>query len=228
LATPPADPQWLAYEVVGAAVPDLLGVAEKRTKCRTRHAQPHLGAADPRLAALARGVVRHHADDAWFHEAPAFGRLSLAFAKRVRVELAEQTSMRPWFLGHVAVELLLDDELARRTPGMLDRYYERFASVDAAWVAGAVETMAGRGVGRLAEFIERFAEVRFLADYADDERLAYRLSQVMQRVGLDALPTAFVSLLPTMREDVAASVGELSRPLEQMRANWETAAASAA
>lgn len=226
---PSSDAQaMLAYEVAGAAVPDWLGVAAKRTKCRTRQAAPFLPSADPRLAALARGVVRHHADDAWFHETPAFGRLSLDFARRIRLALGEQTSMRPWFLGHVVVELLLDDALSRRTPGLLPRYYDMVASIDAEWVARSVEQMAGRDAGRLAEFIERFVEARFLADYADDDRLAWRLSQVMQRVGLDALPAAFPPLLPAMREEVNASVGELSHPLEQMRPDWETPAGDAA
>jgi len=193
------------YELAGVAVPDWLGVAARRTKCRSRDAAPHADAEDPRLAALARGVLRHHADDAWFHDSPAFGVLSLAFAKRVREALGESSSLRPWFLGHVLVELLLDAELAAREPRLLDDYYERIARVDPEWVAGRVGRMSRRDVGRLAHFIGRYAEVQFLRDYADDERLAHRLNQVMQRVSLEELPPAFLAVLPACRRDVAAS-----------------------
>lgn len=201
----PEDP----YELAGVATPDWLGVAAKRTKCRSHHALPHLESADPRLAALARGVCRHHADDAWFHDSAAFGHLSLAFAKRLRLAFGEATSMRPWFLGHILVELLLDDELAQREPELLDRYYQLISQADAKWVAEQIAKMAGRDVGRLAYFIEKYAEIQFLRDYRDDERLAFRLGQVMQRVGLEPLPAEFVELLPDCRQDVAASFSAL-------------------
>lgn len=200
-----ADP----YELAGVAVPDWLGVAARRTKCRSRDAAPHLRSDDRRLAALSRGVCRHHADDAWFHDSPTFGELSLAFAKTLREELGESTSMRPWFLGHILVELLLDDELARREPGLLDWYYEIIARADATWVASHVARMSGREVGRLADFIGRYVEVRFLADYRDDGPLVMRLNQVMGRVGLDALPAEFTPLLAGFRGAIADSFDSL-------------------
>lgn len=200
-----ADP----YELAGVAVPDWLCVAARRTKCRSRDATPHLESDDPRLAALARGVCRHHADDGWFHESPAFGGLSLGFAKTVRETLGESTSMRPWFLGHILVELLLDDELARREPGLLDWYYELMARADGAWVAAAIERMSGRDVGGLAHFVDRYVAVRFLADYRDDDSLVMRLNQVMKRVRLNDLPAEFTPLLREFRGAVAASFDSL-------------------
>lgn len=197
------------YELAGVAVPDWLGVVARRTKCRSRAAAPYTSDADPRIAALARGVCRHHADDAWFHDSPEFGRLSLGFAKTIRESLDEAKTMRPWFLGHVLVELLLDDALAAREPGRLDRYYDAVGRVDPAWVADRVARFAQRDVGRLADFIERFVEVRFLEDYADDARLTFRLNQVMQRVRLEPLPERFAELLPPMRGAVGASVDAL-------------------
>ncbi len=190
-------------------MPDWLGVAARRTKCRSHAATPHLESPDLRLASLARGVCRHHADDGWFHDCPAFGRLSLGFAKTIRESLDEATSMRPWFLGHILVELLLDDELAKRQPGLLDRYYATITQVESEWVADAVERLAGREVGRLAHFIRRYTEVQFLRDYREDHTLKHRLDQVMSRVGLDELPDKFIGLLPPFRADVGASFDAL-------------------
>lgn len=214
------------YELAGVAVPDWLSVAAKKTKCRSRDAAPHRGSSDPRLAALAQGVCRHHADDGWFHDSPAFGELSLGFAKTLRESLHEATSMRPWFLGHVLVELLLDDELAKRTPGLLDAYYEAIAEVDAERVAEGIHRMCGRDVGRLAHFVDRYVEMRFLADYRDDTRLTKRLNQVMSRVRLGELPEAFTELLPGFRREVAASFEALL--LGKKDAQLETVASRSA
>lgn len=205
LLTRDADP----YLVAGVAVPDWLGVAARRTKCRSRHAKPFLDHPDLRVASLARGILRHHADDAWFHENGAFSMLSLEFARRIREALDDASGVRPWFLGHVLVELLLDAELVRRRPHVLDHYYTTIARIDATFVAEMVATMAGKPVGRLAEFIPRFVELRFLADYSRDDRLALRLGQVCQRVGLPPLPPQLALLLPAMRSDVALRADEL-------------------
>jgi len=208
------NPQVNAYFLAGLATPDWLGVAARRTKCRTKHTEPFFDDADPRIAALAHGVARHHADDGWFHVTRAFTELSLAFSKQIRESLDDQVNLRPWFLGHIMVELLLDAQLIADAPARLDDYYHRIAQVDPQLVAASIERMSGRSVGRLAEFVERFPEVRFLADYADDQRLLFRVNQVMHRVGLPKLPTEFTELLPAFRSQIAEGASELMTPTE--------------
>ncbi len=205
LDDPECDPSWLA----GLAVPDWLSVVARRTKCRTKHVEPVLDDADPRVAALARGVAQHHADDAWFHEQPAFVELSLAFSRAIVEHCHEQTDLRASFLGHILVELLLDAVLIQRAPERLDRYYDLMGSLDGEWVATRIEALSGRSVGRLAEFVGKFSEMRFLADYAEDRLLVFRLNQVMSRVGLRHLPASFPDLLPAFRKQVAGRSEEL-------------------
>ncbi len=201
-----------AYHIAGMAVPDWLSVASRRTKCRSKHVEPYLENEYKQLAQLAAGIKQHHTDDMWFHESEPFNRLSLEFAKRIKEEFGESTSMRPWFLGHILVELLLDDELIQRDPSKLVRYYDLIAEVEAEWVADQVAMMCGRDVGKLAKFIRKFLEIRFLEDYHDDETLTMRLNQVMNRVGLDELPESFPVLLPKMREDISLSATNLVTP----------------
>ena len=92
-----------------------------------------LAAAVPRVAALARGIAQHHADDAWFHSSAAFAELSWRFTAQLRDVLAPDEGMRPSFLGHILVEILLDAELIARRSDVLARYYDaldRIAAVD--------------------------------------------------------------------------------------------------
>lgn len=199
-----------AYFLAGLATPDWLTVVARRTKCRTRHVEPWLAhAEDARWGALARGIARHHADDRWFHETKAFAELSLQFAKRIQQHCDDGADMRPSFLGHILVELLLDAELIARDPRHLDRYYVAIDRVDAAQVASWIEQMSGGSVGELAAFIPRFASVRFLADYARDDSLCYRVNQVLHRVGLAEVPPTFGEILPVMRQQVAQNAQAL-------------------
>ncbi|MGI9456818.1 MAG: hypothetical protein ACR2NU_09660 [Aeoliella sp.] len=207
------DPHWLA----GLAVPDWLGVAARRTKCRTKHVESAFDDKETRVAELARGVAQHHSDDARFHQSRAFVELSLVFSRMIANHCREQTDLRASFLGHILVELLLDDTLIQRAPERLVRYYDLIAQLDAEWVAGQIESFSGRSVGKLAEFIERFVEIRFLADYTEDRLLVFRLNQVMSRVGLARLPASFPKLLPEFREQVTERADELMNDSDSAR-----------
>ena len=210
------DPYWLA----GLAVPDWLGVAARRTKCRTKHVEPDFDAGDPRLAALARGVAQHHDDDRWFHESRAFVELNLDFSRQIVEAANHRTDLRAGFLAHLLVELLLDDALVQLQSTRLDDYYRLMARLDSEFVAGEIARMAGKPVGRLAEFIEKYVELRFLADYAEDRLLMYRVGQVMNRVGLPGLPERFPELLPGFRNQIAERLDELMLAPPAARTFW--------
>jgi hypothetical protein len=208
-----------SYEVAGAAVPDWLGLTRPRLRCRSRHARPWVEQADPQLAAIARGVVRHHADDDWFHQTAAFGDLTLELARRIRRVTGDADGMRPSFLGHILLELLLDAALHDDRPELLNRYYEVLATVDPTIVSGAVADMTGADAAQLTSIITKFLELRFLYDYADDERLLFRLNQVMRRVGLPPLADEFVTILPGARALIAGRRDDLLTPLASLAAN---------
>ncbi len=201
------------YQVAGAAVPDWLGLSRPRLRCRSRHARPWVDHADATTAAIARGVVRHHADDDWFHQSCAFGVVSLELARRVRHATGDDDGMRPSFLGHILLELLLDATIHSAEPAVLDRYYAALAAVDAKQVAANIGTMVDVDASQLAAIIDRFCELRFLYDYADDERLTFRLNQVMRRVRLPELPSRFTTILPAARTLVAEHRDALLTPL---------------
>lgn len=214
------DPYWLA----GLAVPDWLGVAARRTKCRTKHVEPAFDHTDSRVAALARGVAQHHDDDRWFHETRTFVELNLYFSRTIVEHCREHSDLRASFLAHVLVELLLDDVLADRNRQRLDAYYEQMAKLDGEWVAEQIAQFCGKPVGRLGEFIDKFVELRFLTDYAEDRLLVFRLNQVMNRVGLAQLPNSLSELLPSFRQQVSQAAPALMLAPAAARTFWPPSA----
>ena len=74
------DPWFLA----GTAIPDWLNVSDRGVRVRPKNAAHLMDDADRRVAALARGITRHHEDDAWFHSTAAFAELSWGFTARLR------------------------------------------------------------------------------------------------------------------------------------------------
>lgn len=197
------------YLAAGVAIPDWLRVVDRTNRVRARNAAPWVDHPEPEVAAVARGIVQHHHDDAWFHETRAFVELSLEFSRQTRAVLGPDDSLRPSFVGHILVEILLDSNLAADDPTLLDRYYQSMSKVVPLRVEAAVNQMAIRPATGLAEWIPRFCAARFLYDYADDGKLLWRLNMVMNRVGLPELAPPFCSLLPAARRLVRERQAEL-------------------
>lgn len=199
------DPHFL----VGTAVPDWLSVVNRRARARERLALPFVDHKDVGIAALARGIVQHHRDDHWFHQTRAFVELNLQFTVAFRDMLEPDPGFRPSFLGHILVELLLDAALIEQSPGQLDAYYAAIETVSPEEISATVNRMITRQTGMLMFFVPRFSAARFLYDYAEDDKLLFRLNNVMRRVRLAPLPNEILPFFPEARQLVKERQHEL-------------------
>ena len=197
------------YFVAGAAVPDWLNVVDRRIRARSRSAEPFLDDDRETMREIAAGVQQHHADDREFHRHATFHTLSIQFSVAAAELLPDDEGFRPSFLGHILVELLLDAELFRREPNLLDEYYATLHEVHAELVAEHISEMTNKDASKLSAVVSRFREARFLADYATDAGLLARLNGVMLRVGLPLLPDRLMSLLAKARQEVRQVADEL-------------------
>jgi hypothetical protein len=205
-----------AYFAAGTAVPDWLNALDRRVRTRTPRAAKFLRDADPRVIALCGGIIQHHHDDAWFHQTATFLTLNARLSKQLRDLLPGDASMRPGFVAHIAIELILDHALISQHQA-LDKYYEQISRVDPALVEETVSRISPRPALGLAGLIGRFMNERFLADYEDDSRLLLRMNHVLRRVGLEELPGSIQLWLQRARLDVHANVdgllaGQTARP----------------
>jgi hypothetical protein len=191
------------YFVAGTAVPDWLAVADRKVRLRSKHVEAFLDDIDPCVADVAAGILQHLRDDAQFHATRAFAETSLELTVQVRDALGDETGLRPAFLGHLLVELLLDAALIIDDPGRLTVYCRVLEEADAPRVEAAVNRMAPRPTERLAVFIDLFRRECILWDYLEDGKLMVRLNQIMRRVRLEPLPGQFAAVLPAARQLVA-------------------------
>ncbi|MFO0218962.1 MAG: hypothetical protein ACK54I_06085, partial [Planctomycetota bacterium] len=107
------DDPWV---VAGVCLPDWMSVINRRVRLRSKKVQPRTDDPDSATARVARGVVQHHADDEWFHETPEFALLNLDFSIELRQEVRLDDSLRTRFVGHILIEMLLDDWLSQSYP----------------------------------------------------------------------------------------------------------------
>jgi hypothetical protein len=197
------------YLAVATGVPDMLMVVDRRVRARSKHVRPFIDDADPVQSAVARGMLQHFRDDNRFHESRAFAELNLEFSATIRDALGGESTMRPRFLAHLLIEILLDAALAVRWPERLEDYYRVVDTIDAERLQRALNRMVPRPTLRLADMIRAVGRERFLCDYRQDGTLLVRLNQILRRVGLETLPAGFREQLASLRCRVTARSGEL-------------------
>lgn len=197
------------WVLAGTALPDWLRVLDRGLRIQAARAAEAAGDPDPHAAALARGVLRHLVDDAAFHASPAFRDATRAVASLLRPLAAALPRLRPSFVAHIVIEVLLDAEIVRADAGALDRYYGALATLDAAALERCAARMTPAPPHGLARLVRAFVDVRFVADYLDDAKVAHRVDQVFRRVGTERLGPALEPLLPAARRIVAGAAPEL-------------------
>ncbi len=183
--------------VAGTAVPDWLSVADRKVRVRSRRIHEHLDSLDSDLRTIAEGMLQHLHDDDLFHRSVRFVMLEAELSSRFRRIMPDRFDHRPPFLGHIVIELLLDDFITQQMPEVLDEYYAVLLQVSSLQIQEAVNAVAARSTENLAGFVQQFQASRFLYDYADNTRLLRRLNQVMKRV---TLPSLEADCLPVLQE----------------------------
>lgn len=197
------------YYAAGTALPDWMSVIDRKNRARRQFAEPIADDEDPDIAAFARGVMRHHDDDRWFHSGRTFVEMSTEFAVEIRQQLDPDLGHQAGFMGHISVELLLDSVLIERHEGLIEEYYQVLSDVDHDKLQAAANKICRKPVSHLVMLVPRFIQERFLADYVDDTLLLKRLNGVMKRVGLPQMPPQISDWLATARPRVQAKADEL-------------------
>jgi hypothetical protein len=190
------------YFLAGVALPDWLSIIDRKVRTRSEGAARLLADPDPRVVAVAKGIIQHHFDDRWFHQTEEFLILSSRFAVELREQLHKEQGAQPGFVGHILVELLLDATLVEEQPELLDQYYAALVDLDPNCVENVVNRISKTPTSMVGLLIPRFIRERFLYDYNEDAKLLMRLNHVMKRIGLPKLPDSLLNWLPTARQRV--------------------------
>lgn len=197
---------------VSTGVPDWLSVVDRRIRARGKLARRFVDSEDRELQLVAIGVIRHIEDDRWFHGTQAFVETNMQLAVELRDLLPDDTGFRPTFVGHILIEMLLDAFWIRDDPAIGERYYQSLRAISATTIQRCVNAITGKPTDQLANVIDRFAEVQFLYDYLDHDKLLFRLNQVMKRVGLTLLPAVVRDWLPDAEKLVESRRQRLLTP----------------
>ena len=90
--------------------------------------------------------------------------------------------VKPFFLAHIGVELLLDSLLINEEKINVDRVYQHLAEVDESVLNLFLEINRIEDIQRFDKFYKSFMKEKYLWAYADDHKISYSLKRICMRI----------------------------------------------
>ena len=172
------------YFILGTVLPDLLKNADKNVII---HAEK-LHHPDPSINSIIQGWKKHLEVDRYFHSSEFFITHSHELKKKL-LPAIEGSPVKPFFLGHIALELILDNLLLTTQKVTADGFYDHLDGCKAS-VVDEFLTFAGlKDTAVFFKFYDGFKKSRYLFSYSDTKEIAYALKRICMRVWKDPFTT---------------------------------------
>ena len=171
--------------VLGCVLPDLVKNANKAWNIHPEK-KVHLFDGSDKLQSILTGWQRHLDIDRYFHNSDFFIKHTQAIRNLV-APILEDSEVRPSFLAHISLELMLDSLLLTLEEINAFHFYDQLARVERSTVKHFLELNMVTDTARFFRFFDQFMEVNYLHSYSESENLIYALNRICMRIWEDPL-----------------------------------------
>ncbi|QPH41105.1 ACP phosphodiesterase [Pedobacter endophyticus] len=169
-----------ANVVMGTVLPDLIKNAIKTANLYPQK-DPELFFESHDETALLLGWKRHLAVDLFFHSSNFFLEKTTELKHLIK-PVVEGTSIRPSFLAHIGVELLLDHLLIEHNKVQVNHFYDRLAAVKKDVLSSFLAHSGLEDERTFFNFLEQFISSKYLLSYQKLENISYALNRICMRL----------------------------------------------
>lgn len=175
-----------SYEVLGSILPDLLKNADKTSnifpeKNEDKFTQPY-------ELAILKGWKKHLKVDKLFHNATFFLEHQHQIKLKIK-DLLENTPIKPFFAGHIAIELILDHLLLKHQKIDATRLYKHLDNVSKHHLTAFLNLNSVKEQEKFFTFFEMFKKEQYLKSYEDVANISYALKRIFMRIWPNPLTT---------------------------------------
>lgn len=168
------------YLVLGTVLPDLVKNAQIAGHLHPLKSK-NLFQADPFQQAILAGWERHIAADNIFHSSEFF-KSQTALLKQLVLPVLTDSPVKPFFLAHIGLELVLDHLLTINGVINTNKFYDQLSNTDKKVISDFLENCMVSDTGPFFRFFDRFISSRYLLSYAKIENIAYALNGICMRL----------------------------------------------
>lgn len=168
------------HQVLGGLLPDLLKNVDKNYAVQIHRYEEQLEF-HPQALAITTGWKRHLEVDKEFHSASFFYEHTHCLRKEIEY-IVQDLPIRPSFLAHIALELLLDHLLIEHDILSVSRLYENLGNIDRGLVKNYLKVFGKIDEERFFIFYDRFVSSKYIFDYAKIENIPHALYNICKRI----------------------------------------------
>lgn len=174
-----------ANVVMGTVLPDLIKNASKESNLYPQKNE-FLFKGNPDEENLLKGWKRHLAVDLYFHSSDFFLEKT-ALLKELIKPIVTDTPIRPSFLAHIGLELLLDHLLIEHNLVQVNHFYDKLIAVDPNSLTDFLEHCGLKNHPVFTKFLESFISSKYLLSYQKLENISYALNRICMRLWPETL-----------------------------------------
>ncbi len=189
------------YHTLGTVLPDLLKNADKHIIIHPEK----LHHSDAAINDLIKGWNKHLEVDRYFHSSDFFINQSHQLKLLLKPAIVG-SPVKPFFLGHIAVELVLDNLLLTTGKVSVDDFYAHLSGCNNEVIREFLKFAGLQDTDRFFRFYEKFKSSRYLETYVETQQIAYALKRICMRVWNDPFTAeqekGMTEIIGIYREDI--------------------------
>lgn len=168
------------YFTLGTVLPDLLKNADKTIILHPEK----LVHANPQVNSIIQGWNKHLLVDKHFHNAEFFLHHSHTL-KNLLTPAIVGSPVKPFFLGHIAIELILDNLLLTTNKISVGDFYDHLDNCSENVIGEFLQFAGLENREVFFKFYDGFKKSRYLNTYSDLTQVTYALKRICMRVWRD-------------------------------------------
>ncbi|RZK42904.1 MAG: DUF479 domain-containing protein [Pedobacter sp.] len=182
-----------SYMIMGTVLPDLTKNAHKDW---TFHPQKHeeLFKDSQNLASILVGWKKHLEVDVLFHSSDFF-EVHTSQLKQELLPILDGSPVRPSFLAHIGIELLLDHLLVAKNKININSFYHHLENVEDFVLDEYLKKCGANDTEHFFKFLSGFKSSRYLLSYQKLENISYALQRICMRLWAQPFKEETVLLL---------------------------------
>ena len=168
------------YRTLGVVLPDLVKNAQNSCNLYPQK-ERHLFETDNLQKSLLIGWERHIIVDNIFHSSEYF-KVQTGILKQLILPVVADSPVKPFFLAHIGLELMLDHLLVADGIVNVNTFYSQLEKTNKEAVKLFLETCRLQDTSVFCRFLNNFISGRYLLSYQKLENISYALNRICMRV----------------------------------------------
>jgi len=168
------------YHILGIVLPDLLKNADKTIVLHPEKLHHQYQSVNT----IIKGWNKHLEVDRYFHSSEFFVTHSHQL-KKVLAPVIEGSPVKPFFLGHIGLELILDNLLITTNEITVHNFYEHMSECDDGIIQEFLTFAGLADTTKFFRFFNGFKKDGYLHTYSETPKIAYALKRICMRIWKD-------------------------------------------